>query len=203
MTRESPSNIGGAAIGSKAANDSIQTRVAAAAVADQPADASQTLFGSPIAESRRQNQLQAESQHSPNTSARAAAAREQPLSEMHSSATQGSHTLSNPFDDRLHPHGDVPMTYHEEHATADDQSPAHDSQSVQSDKEDFHEVVSELMTDSEHEISFLIRHYSQHIAPWFVTPKTVISFRSDIIMVLGWTSPIVEGSLQHTFPYER
>ncbi|RAH61473.1 hypothetical protein BO85DRAFT_466676 [Aspergillus piperis CBS 112811] len=135
VTRESPSNIGGAAIRSNAVNDPIHTRVAATAVFDQPADASQVFFGSPIAESRRQNQLQAENQHTPNASARAAAAGEQ-------------------------------MTYHEEHATADDQSPAHDNQSVQSDKEDFHEVVSELMTDSEHEISFLIRHYSQHIAPW-------------------------------------
>lgn len=172
MTRESPSNIGGAAITSNAVDDPIHTRVAATAVFDQPTDASQVFFGSPIAESRRQNQLQVENQHTPNASTRAAAAGEQ-------------------------------MTYHEEHATADDQSPAHDSQSVQSDKEDFHEVVSELMTDSEHEISFLIRHYSQHIAPWFVTPNTVISLRSNIIMALGWTSPIVEGSLQHTFPYER
>ncbi|PYH70538.1 Zn(II)2Cys6 transcription factor [Aspergillus vadensis CBS 113365] len=166
VTRESPSNIGGAAIRSNAVNDPIHTRVAATAVSDQPADASQVFFGSPIAESRRQNQLQAESQHSPNASAGAAAAREQPLPDIHSRAAQVSHIHSNPFDDRLHPHGDAPMNYHEEHATADDQLPSHDSQSVQSDKEDFHEVVSELMTDSEHEISFLIRHYSQHIAPW-------------------------------------
>lgn len=35
-----------------------------------------------------------------------------------------------------------------------------------SEKEDFHEIFSELMTDTEHEIAFLTRHYAEVIGPW-------------------------------------
>ncbi|OJJ73402.1 hypothetical protein ASPBRDRAFT_194353 [Aspergillus brasiliensis CBS 101740] len=162
VTRESPSNIERTASRDNAANDSIRTKLAAATAAGQ-SDASQAFFGSPIAESRRQNQ---DTQHRANTNESllaGAAPREQPSPGLHS---RGSHlplSHSNAFDDRPHPQ-DVPMTY-EENAAAHDDLPS-DSRSVQSDKEDFHEVVSELMTDSEHEISFLIRHFSQNIAPW-------------------------------------
>nr|XP_001392947.2 hypothetical protein ANI_1_2212074 [Aspergillus niger CBS 513.88] len=166
VTRDSPSNIEGSATRNDASKEPIRTHVAETTAADQSADASQAFFASPIADSRRQNQIQADTQHGSDTNAVATAAREQSLSGLHTRAAHVSHSHSSPFDDGLHSHGDAPMTYHEEHAAAHDKLSSHDGQSVQSDKEDFHEVVSELMTDSEHEVSFLIRHYSQYIAPW-------------------------------------
>ncbi|GKZ75905.1 hypothetical protein AnigIFM56816_003363 [Aspergillus niger] len=166
VTRDNPSNIEGSAIRNDASKEPIRTHVAEKTAADQSADASQAFFASPIADSRRQNQIQADTQHGSDTNAVSTAAREQPLSGLHTRAAHVSHSHSSPFDDGLHSHGDAPMTYHEEHAAAHDKLSSHDGQSVQSDKEDFHEVVSELMTDSEHEVSFLIRHYSQYIAPW-------------------------------------
>ena len=42
------------------------------------------------------------------------------------------------------------------------------SPSVRSDREDFQGIFSELMTGTEHELSFLIRHYSDTVGPWSV-----------------------------------
>ncbi|KAJ5116966.1 hypothetical protein N7456_001314 [Penicillium angulare] len=39
-------------------------------------------------------------------------------------------------------------------------------QSQQSEKEEFHDIFSDLMTDTEHEAAFLTRHYAEVIAPW-------------------------------------
>ncbi|KAJ5579434.1 hypothetical protein N7450_008301 [Penicillium hetheringtonii] len=43
-------------------------------------------------------------------------------------------------------------------------SPA--SASQRSEKEEFHDIFSELMTDTEHEIAFLTRHFAETIGPW-------------------------------------
>ncbi|KAJ6016163.1 transcriptional regulator family: Fungal Specific TF [Penicillium herquei] len=36
----------------------------------------------------------------------------------------------------------------------------------ESEKEDFHDLFSEIKTGTEHEIAFLTRHYAENIAPW-------------------------------------
>ncbi|KAJ5917741.1 hypothetical protein N7454_010116 [Penicillium verhagenii] len=38
--------------------------------------------------------------------------------------------------------------------------------SQRSEKEEFQDIFSDLMTDTEHEIAFLIRHYADVISPW-------------------------------------
>jgi hypothetical protein len=43
------------------------------------------------------------------------------------------------------------------------------SSSHQSEKEEFQDIFSELMTGTEHEIAFLTRHYSEVIGPWYVS----------------------------------
>ncbi|KAH8435181.1 uncharacterized protein LDX57_012810 [Aspergillus melleus] len=40
------------------------------------------------------------------------------------------------------------------------------SPSQRSEKEEFQDIFSELMTGTEHEIAFLIRHYSETLGPW-------------------------------------
>lgn len=40
--------------------------------------------------------------------------------------------------------------------------------SNRSEKEEFQDIFSELMTGTEHEIAFLTRHYSEVIGPWYV-----------------------------------
>jgi hypothetical protein len=50
--------------------------------------------------------------------------------------------------------------------------------SHRSEKEEFQDIFSELMTGTEHEIAFLTRHYSEVVGPWYVpkfqTPNTTI-----------------------------
>ena len=36
----------------------------------------------------------------------------------------------------------------------------------ESEKEEFRDIFSELMTGTEHEIAFLVRHYTDAIGPW-------------------------------------
>jgi len=43
-----------------------------------------------------------------------------------------------------------------------------ESSSQRGEKEEFQDIFSELMTGTEHEIAFLIRHFTQIIAPWYV-----------------------------------
>ncbi|PKY01038.1 putative C6 finger domain protein [Aspergillus campestris IBT 28561] len=43
---------------------------------------------------------------------------------------------------------------------------SYESPSMRSDREDFQDIFSELMTGTEHELSFLIRHYSDTVGPW-------------------------------------
>lgn len=40
--------------------------------------------------------------------------------------------------------------------------------SHRSEKEEFQDIFSELMTGTEHEIAFLTRHYSEVVAPWYI-----------------------------------
>lgn len=40
--------------------------------------------------------------------------------------------------------------------------------SQRSEREDFQDVFSELITGTEHEIAFLTRHYAEVIGPWYV-----------------------------------
>jgi hypothetical protein len=42
------------------------------------------------------------------------------------------------------------------------------SSSHRSEKEEFQDIFSELMTGTEHEIAFLTRHYSEVLGPWYV-----------------------------------
>lgn len=41
--------------------------------------------------------------------------------------------------------------------------------SNQNEQENFHDIFSELMTGTEHEIAFLTRHFSEILGPWYVT----------------------------------
>lgn len=45
--------------------------------------------------------------------------------------------------------------------------------SVQNEQENFHDIFSELMTGSEHEIAFLTRHFSEFLGPWYVTTHSI------------------------------
>lgn len=40
--------------------------------------------------------------------------------------------------------------------------------SNENDQEGFHDIFSELMTGTEHEVSFLTRHFSEFLGPWYV-----------------------------------
>lgn len=43
-----------------------------------------------------------------------------------------------------------------------------EASSHRSEKEEFQDIFSELMTGTEHEIAFLTRHFSEVIGPWYV-----------------------------------
>lgn len=45
--------------------------------------------------------------------------------------------------------------------------------SNQNEQENFHDIFSELMTGTEHEIAFLTRHFSEFLGPWYVTAEYV------------------------------
>lgn len=66
------------------------------------------------------------------------------------------------FDDTYNP---IP------HKHPDYQRVISESSSHRSEKDEFQDIFSELMTGTEHEIAFLTRHYSEIIGPWCVQLK--------------------------------
>jgi hypothetical protein len=58
--------------------------------------------------------------------------------------------------------------------------------SHRSEKEDFQDIFSELMTGTEHEIAFLTRHYSEVLGPWYVYIFPSY-FTQHPDLQLGWT----------------
>lgn len=42
-----------------------------------------------------------------------------------------------------------------------------ESPSQRSEKEEFQDIFSELMTGTEHEIAFLTRHFAEVLGPWY------------------------------------
>lgn len=54
--------------------------------------------------------------------------------------------------------------------------------SHRSEKEEFQDIFSELMTGTEHEIAFLTRHYSEVIGPWYVPIFHVSDLYSRLIL---------------------
>lgn len=54
------------------------------------------------------------------------------------------------------------------HKRPDYQRVISESSSHRSEREEFQDIFSELMTGTEHEIAFLTRHYSETIGPWCV-----------------------------------
>jgi hypothetical protein len=63
--------------------------------------------------------------------------------------------------------------------------------SQRSEKEEFQDIFSELMTGTEHEVAFLTRHFAQVIAPWYVLSAMAL-FRL-LIIDLGWIF-LMQGS---------
>lgn len=59
-----------------------------------------------------------------------------------------------------------------------------ESVSQRSEKEEFQDIFSELMTGTEHEVAFLIRHFTQVIAPWYVL--SAMTGFNRLIIKLGW-----------------
>jgi hypothetical protein len=57
----------------------------------------------------------------------------------------------------------------------DYQSVMSETSSHRSEKEEFQDIFSELMTGTEHEIAFLTRHFSEIIGPWYVKQTTYSS----------------------------
>lgn len=58
--------------------------------------------------------------------------------------------------------------------------------SHRSEKEEFQDIFSELMTGTEHEIAFLTRHYSEVLAPWYIYIFPSY-FTQHADLQLGWT----------------
>ncbi|KKK15202.1 hypothetical protein P175DRAFT_0495392 [Aspergillus ochraceoroseus IBT 24754] len=58
--------------------------------------------------------------------------------------------------------------------------PPSTSPSQRSDKEEFQDIFSELMTGTEHEISFLIRHFSEVLADWLDLSDTGKFFQAYV-----------------------
>ncbi|PYI11740.1 hypothetical protein BO78DRAFT_425636 [Aspergillus sclerotiicarbonarius CBS 121057] len=175
-TTESSSGIGldGSTTGDIANQSAFQSQQAASPAADRLLEASQAFFGSSIDELNQHNQAHTRKHSDRNTPNQPAAilqpdsitALEQPWSVLNRDSTQLSLSPNTPFGDASHPHGNTPIHFQHDNAPTPARIPSLDIQSIRSEKEDFHDVVSELMTDTEHEISFLIRHFTQVIAPW-------------------------------------
>lgn len=70
-------------------------------------------------------------------------------------ATGGFPTFDNTYNPIPHKHPDYHRVISE-------------SSSHRSEKDEFQDIFSELMTGTEHEIAFLTRHYSEIIGPWCV-----------------------------------
>lgn len=66
-----------------------------------------------------------------------------------------------------------------------------ESVSQRNEKEEFQDIFSELMTGTEHEVAFLIRHFCQVIAPWYVFFSVAFFHRLTInlgLMSLTWAN---------------
>ncbi|RAL03910.1 Zn(II)2Cys6 transcription factor [Aspergillus ibericus CBS 121593] len=176
-TTESPSGIGidGNTTGDITNQGDFASQHAPSSAADQLLEASQAFFGSSIDESRQTNRQAHTRNHSGRNSPYPPAALlqsdsiatlEQPWSALNRGNTHLPITPINTLGDASQPHGNTPLHFQPDNAPTPARIPSLDSQLLRSEKEDFHDVVSELMTDTEHEISFLIRHFTQVIAPW-------------------------------------
>lgn len=75
------------------------------------------------------------------------------------------------------------------------------SPSQRSEREEIQDIFSELMTGTEHEIAFLVRHYSETLGPWYV-PLTMyhLSMHADWT---GWISPTPTSSSGLLYPSGR
>lgn len=73
------------------------------------------------------------------------------------------------------------------------------SSSHRSEKEEFQDIFSELMTGTEHETAFLTRHYSESIGPWYVLFLRGGSFDQWLIFPSGWIYQMLGSSLPFMF----
>lgn len=68
-----------------------------------------------------------------------------------------------------------------------------ESPSQRSEKEEFQDIFSELMTGTEHEIAFLTRHFAEVLGPWYARGLHFSPcFNADI--TLGWIYPMQQNS---------
>lgn len=76
--------------------------------------------------------------------------------------------------------------------------------SIQNEQENFHDIFSELMTGSEHEIAFLTRHFSEFLGPWYVTTHAFpLNFHANMVSLLGWTYLILANFSLYTPLFEQ
>ena len=70
-------------------------------------------------------------------------------------------------------------------------------------KEQFLDVFSELMTGSEHELSFLTRHFSEVLGPWYVLTLVLVinGLMHLLTCALGWTYRTPGGFSRCTLLY--
>lgn len=67
----------------------------------------------------------------------------------------------------------------------DSSSEMPESLDTQNDPEGFHDIFSELMTGTEHEVAFLTRYFSEYLGPWYVMALSFLTsvntgFRLDL-----------------------
>ena len=74
------------------------------------------------------------------------------------------------------------------------------SLSNQNEQEGFHDIFSELMIGTEHEVSFLTRHFSEFLGPWYVV---VIWISTNPLMLIstGWTYRTLRDFSQFMPPF--
>ncbi|PYH92292.1 C6 finger domain protein [Aspergillus ellipticus CBS 707.79] len=167
-TRESPL-VWDRNAGNETTNKSQSpAQVTAPSLSDQPIDPSQSFSRSPIQNSGQANETQSHVQpgadggvlNQPATipTPGSIPGLNEPWSILNRGDIQGPLRFNITFTDASHSDATTPAHYQDLH------TPGSPSQGT--DKEDFQEVVSELATDTEHEISFLIRHFTDTMAPW-------------------------------------
>lgn len=76
-----------------------------------------------------------------------------------------------------------------------------ESVSRRSEKEEFQDIFSELMTGTEHEVAFLTRHYTEIIGPWYVSLPQHLG-RCPLMVVSGLTCRILGNSSLSLFQSE-
>lgn len=77
---------------------------------------------------------------------------------------------------------DIPLADHQDYR----KQFASNSPSQRSEKEEFQEIFSELMTGTEHEIAFLTRHFAEVLGPWYACDHDS-SLCLDADENIGWT----------------